>query len=543
LNEPLDHDDVPEARVRRHRWFAWVWIVPITAAGIVIWLAVRTLAVRGPEIQIVFHSVEGLQARQSTIQHRGVPVGTVEQLELAPDMSQVVVHARITRAAASWLNENTQFYIVSPRVSVEGISGLSTLVSGSYIEMSPVPGKTSRRNFVGLDEAPGVDPTTPGRSFTMTTSDLGSLTRGSPISYHGVSVGEVQDYAIAPDGQHINVTAFIRAPYSGLVHPETRFWNAGGVDVALGAQGLRIRANSWQQLLSGGIAFETPASALKGSAPSTAGAVFALYDNRRAAFRDPRTEQIVYVADFSGNLRGVDAGTPIELEGVEIGQVRDSQLRYDPKAHTLTTLVTLAIDPDRIQIQNLPRPANTKSSAAAQQWIETLVAHGLRAQVTTANLITGLKIIALDMVKGAQPARVEHIDQYLKLPTSSSQDLSEVLQSLQSVLNNLDSATSGPELGHAIKSLDATLTHLEKLTSDVQPDVKELIQSLRATSDAAQSALQSVHGLVGQGGTEGPDLSQLMKQLTDAARSVRGLADYLDRHPEALLRGRREDKE
>ena len=542
MNEPLDHDDVPEARVRKHRWFAWVWIVPITAAAIVIWLAVRSLAVRGPEITIAFRAVEGLQARQSTIQHRGVTVGTVEQLELVPDMSHAIVHARVTRAAASWLNENTKFYIVSPRVGVEGISGLSTLVSGSYIEMSPAPGTKSQREFVGLDEAPGVDPSTPGRAFTMTTPDLGSLTRGSPISYHGVSVGEVQDYAIAPDGQHIDVTAFIRAPYDRLVHAETRFWNAGGVDVALGAQGLRIRANSWQQLLAGGIAFETPVSALN-SAPSQAGVKFALYDNRRAAFRDPRTEQMVYVADFSGNLRGVDAGTPVELEGVEIGQVRDSQLRFDPKAHTLTTLVTLEIDPDRIQIQNLPRPAGADSNQVAQQWIETLVAHGLRAQVTTASLITGLKIIALDMVQGAPPARVEHVDAYLKLPTSSSQDVAEILQSLRTVLKNLEGSTSGPELGHAIKSLDATMSNLEKLTSDVQPDVKELIRSLRATSDAAQSALQSVHGLVGQSGSEGPDLSQLMKQLTDAARSVRGLADYLDRHPEALLRGRSGEKE
>jgi paraquat-inducible protein B len=223
--------------------------------------------------------------------------------------------------------------------------------------------------------------------------------------------------------------------------------------------------------------------------------------------------------------------------------VRDSTLRYDARRHTLTTLVTLEIDPDRIQIQGLPRPVNATSNDVAQRWIEELVAHGLRAQVTTANLITGLKIVALDMVKSAPPARVEHDGEYLKLPSTSSQDLADILASLRSVLKNVDSATSGPELGHAIQSLDATLTHLEKLTSDVQPDVKELIQSLRATSEAAQSALQSVHGLVGKSGSEGPDVSQLMQQLTEAARSVRGLADYLDRHPEALLRGRRENKE
>jgi paraquat-inducible protein B len=164
-------------------------------------------------------------------------------------------------------------------------------------------------------------------------------------------------------------------------------------------------------------------------------------------------------------------------------------------------------------------------------------------QVTTANLITGLKIVALDMVKGAKPARVEHVGEYLQLPTAPSGDIDDILQTLRSVLKNVDNATSGPELQHAIKSLDATLTHLEKLTSDVQPDVKELIKSLRETSDAAQNALNSVHGLVGQNGAEGPDLSQLMQQLTEAARSVRGLADYLDRHPEALLRGRREGKE
>jgi paraquat-inducible protein B len=540
VNEPFD--DVPEARVRKHRWFAWVWVVPIMAAIIVIWLAVRSFAVRGPEITITFRVAEGLQPRQSTIQHRGVTIGTVERLELAADMSNVIVHARMTRAAQTALNEDTRFYIVAPHVGVEGISGLSTLVSGAYIEMSPGKGTKEQRKFVGLDESPVLDPSAAGRTFTMTTPDLGSLTRGSPISYHGVSVGEVEDYAIAPDGQHIDVKAFIRAPHDRLVHSDTRFWNAGGVDVSVGAQGLRIRANSWQQLLSGGIAFETPVGSLN-TPPSQDGSTFPLYDNRRAALRDPRSEQVVYVADFSGNLRGVDAGTPVELDGVEIGQVRDSQLSYDEHTHSLTTLVTLEIDPDRIQIMNLPRPANAGANEVAQQGIETLVAHGLRAQVTTANLITGSKIVALDMVKGAKPGRVEHTGQYLKLPTAPSGDIADILQSLRAVLKNVDNATSGPELQHAIKSLDATLTHLDQLTSEVQPDVKELIKSLRETSDAAQSALNSVHGLVGQSGAEGPELSQLMQQLTEAARSVRGLAEYLDRHPEALLRGRREGKE
>ena len=545
MNEPIDNaprDDVPEARVRKHRWFAWVWAVPIAAAIIVVWLAIRSFTVRGPEITIELKSAEGLQARQSTIQHRGVTVGTVEELELAPDLSRVIVHARMTRAARQSLNENTKFYVVAPHVGVEGISGLSTIVSGSYIEMSPGRGSKSQSKFVGLDDAPAVDPGTPGKRFTMTTPDLGSLTRNSPISYRGVTVGEVEDYTINSDGSGLLLTAFIREPYDRLVHPETRFWNAGGVDVSVGAQGIRVRANSWQQLLSGGIAFDVPPGTTL-SSPSASGAKFELYDNRRTAMRDPSGEELMYVADFSGNLRGIDEGTAVELEGVEIGSVRETHLSYDEKRHTLSTLVTIAIDPDRIDILNLPRPANSTPGQAAQQWIEKLVSEGLRAQVTTANLLTGFKIVALDMVKGEPPARVKHVGQFVQLPTATSGDITDILQSLRGVLKNVDNATSGPELGHAIKSLDATLTHLDQLTTDVQPDVKSLIKSLRETSDAAQGALKSVNGLVGRSGAEGPDLSQLMQQLTEAARSVRGLADYLDRHPEALIRGRRGDKE
>src|SRR5581483_144313 len=173
--------------------------------------------------------------------------------------------------------------------------GLSTLVSGSYIEMYPGQGGTPQRKFVGLDEPPVLPPDTPGRFFVLEASDLGSLTRGSPISYRGLSVGEVQAYALTPDDQGVRVSAFVRAPYDRLVHPETRFWNAGGVDLTVGSQGIRIRANSWEQLLSGGVAFETPEDVL--SRPSSPpAAVFSLYDNRLAAQRAPKGPTLEYVA-------------------------------------------------------------------------------------------------------------------------------------------------------------------------------------------------------------------------------------------------------
>jgi len=538
-----DSDDAPLARTRRHRWFAWVWAVPIAAGVIVLWLGARAFVTRGPDVSISFRNAEGLQERQSTIRHRGVEVGRVEALELSPDLSRVIVRARMSRSAKPALNENTQFYIVAPHVGVEGISGLSTIVSGVYIEMEPAAGSKSQESFVGLEEPPLLKPDTAGRSFTVSAPELGSLTRGSPISYHGVSVGEVEGYTLAPDGQRVTATIFIRAPYDQLVHPETRFWNAGGVDVSIGAQGVRIRATSVQQLLGGGIAFETPPTALS-SEPSPQNAAFTLFDTQGAAMREPHGEELVYVAGFSGNLRGIEAGTTVELEGMVVGTVRDVKLSYEQGKRSLMTRVTIAIDPDRVKIADMPVANGATAVETAQRRIETLVANGLRAQVLTANFLTGFQIVTLDMVSGAPPARIERVNGETRLPTSASSDIGETLRSLRNVLQNIDRATSGPQLGHAIQSLDSALTHLDQLTSDVQPDLKSLLKSLRETSDSANATLESLRGVVsGPGGSSGStDVPQLMRELSEAARSVRGLADYLERHPESLIRGRRGDK-
>src|SRR5882757_3509208 len=535
-----ERDEEPRARVRAQP-FSWVWLIPIGAAAIVIWLAWRNLSDRGPAITISFRNVDGLQAGQTKIQHRNVDLGTVESLELTPDMSHVIVHARMTRQATDHLTATTRFAIIAPHVGVGGISGLSTIVSGSYIEMYPgKPGGESKREFVGLDEPPVLPPDSKGRSFTLLANDLGSLTRGSPISYKGITIGEVEDYTLRPNNKGVTVTAFIRSPHEDLVHPQTRFWNAGGVDLTLRSQGLRIRANSWEQLLSGGIAFETPDAVLS-KPPSAEGSVFGLYDNRRAADRAPLGPTLVYVADFTGNQRGLDTGTAVELQGIEVGEVTEAHLAYDDRAHTLVTRTTFYVDPERVQISNMSRAADSNQHDAVQQWIEKLVGDGMRAQVSSASFLTGMKLIGLEMVPDAPRAHLERDGDVVKMPSSSSGDLTAILQNLQNVLKNIDRATAGPQLGHDLQSLDDTLTRLDKVTHDIEPDIKSLIKSLRDTADSAQSTLNTIQGLAGNTAPSGTDLPRMMRELTEAARSVRGLADYLDRHPEALIRGRKGD--
>jgi paraquat-inducible protein B len=406
-----------EARVRPRRWVVWVWIVPIAAAGVLAWLAWTTIMERGPEITISFSAAQGLQPGQATIQHLNAVVGTVTSLHLSHDMKRVIVHARMLRETTPYLTDSTIFYIVTPHLGVGGISGLSTIVSGSYIEMFPGKDGRPRQRFVGLDNPPVVPPGSPGRYFTLRAPDLSSLTDGSPVTYRGIEVGVVAAYALAPDGHDVSVTLFIRAPHDQLVHPGTRFWNAGGVAMNLGASGLQLRANSWQQLLAGGVAFQTPAAAMA-TAPSAADSVFQLFDNEQAAM-------------------GAPAAPPV------LG--------------------------------------------------DTL------------------------------------------------RNLNDVMKNLNQVLGNVNRATEGPQLKNAIASLNRVLTHLDRLTVETRPNLDGLLKSLRATSDDAQRTLALIQQKAGGSEPSNTDLPQLMNELSQAARSVRELADYLDRHPDALLRGRRPD--
>jgi paraquat-inducible protein B len=539
MSEPAAEE--PRARVSRARPLSLVWVVPIIAAAVVIGLGWRALVLRGPSITISFDAGEGIQSGQTRIRRKDVDLGTVESVRLTRDLSRVIVRARMLRSAAPYLNERTQFWIVRPRVSAEGISGLSTLVSGVYIEMNP-GGGASKSEFAGLEQPPVLQPDTPGRSFTLHATQLSSLNQGTAIFYRGLSVGEILGYTLDQKTQKIDIYAFVRAPYNRLVHADTRFWNASGLDISLGAQGVHMVASSWQQLLSGGVEFHTPASAMA-EPPSPGGAEFRLYDDKNAAEKDPRGNALTYEVDFTGAVAGIEHGTPVELLGAQIGQVKSVELEYDDHSHILHTPVLVAIDPARVKVVNGPERSADELAEDFKAHMEEWVKHGLRARLTSASLLTGQQVVSLDMVPDAPAARIERVGSQLRIPSAPSVDIAQILESVHSVLRHIDRATAGPELSHAIQGLDRTLTHLDQITTEVAPQIQPLITSLRESADAAQRTLQQAGNVLGSNAPQSSDLPRLMQELTDAARSVKALADYLDRHPEALIRGKQKESE
>src|SRR4051812_27794207 len=255
-DEPED-GDLPEAVAvapRRAR-FSPIWIVPIVAAAVAIGIGWQRLASEGPTITITMKSADGIEAGKTFVKYKEVNIGQVTAVRLTDDTSAVEVTAKIAKSAAPLMVEDARFWVVRPRISLSGVSGLSTLLSGNYIGFEAGASKTKGRAFTALDIPPIVTGGLPGRTYVLKAKDLGSLGISSPIYYRRLQVGQVVAYDLAPDGKSVQIQAFVNAPYDQFVTTDTRFWNASGVDVSFGANGLDVRTQSLVSLLEGGVAF------------------------------------------------------------------------------------------------------------------------------------------------------------------------------------------------------------------------------------------------------------------------------------------------
>jgi paraquat-inducible protein B len=531
--------ELPEAdiRARHHRPFHWVWLIPLIAAGIAGFLGWQAWRTQGDDIVIQFNSGDGLVAGQTKVRHKAVELGTVRDVSLSQDLRSVEVRVEMHRQADRFLTENARFWVVRPRLTGASITGLDTLLSGSYIEMDPgVIGKTRQTRFQGLEEPPAVRSDEPGTTFALRTGRLGSISSGAPVFYRDANVGEVLGYDRIVPGQPILLHLFIRKPFDGYVRQGTHFWNASGISVQLGAEGLNVRLESLQAVLSGGIAFSTPASAMgRGHEPD--GTPFTLYSDQAAAIAAGYSTRLRFVTYFHGSVRGLAIGSPVEFLGIQVGTVTDIHLVLDPDNTRVE--VKMEVQPERVL-----RPGDTISAdtlGAARE----LVRRGLRVQLRSANLLTGQMVLAADFLPDAGPATVEESPDGVVIPNvaggldSLTSNLSQIASKLDSlpleqIARNLNDTLRGasevvnsPDLRETLASVAATTRRLP-----------EVAQSLQATADNARRMTGSFTGGYGADSQFSRDLERLLGQVSDAARSVRLLADYLDQHPEALLRGR-----
>ncbi len=506
----------PESRAvaRKRTKLSLVWLIPIVAAAAGAWVAVTRILAEGPKITIVFQSAEGLEAGKTKIEYNGVQVGTLTAIELSDDHRSVITTAQMAPKTEGFLVEDTKFWVVRPRISGATVSGLGTLVSGAYVGLEIGTSAKSQRHFEALETPPVVTGDAPGRFFVLETADLGSLDNGTPIYFRRLQVGEVASYELDKDGQGLSVKVFVNAPYDQYVTPTTRFWHASGIDLSLSASGLSVQTQSVVSILIGGIAFETPATG-PALSPAEANTVFTLFGDRAAAFRPAARDPQTYVLVFKQSVRGLAAGAPVEFRGIPVGEVVDVTAQVDPKTFEFSVPVTLRLDAERLGVKVLEPEPGVDRESLRRKLVDTFVSRGVRAQLRTGNLLTGALFVALDFFPDAPPATVNWSQQPPQLPTIPG-ELEAVEASVVSIIKKLDQIpykAIGDDLKQAIVELDRTLV------------------SARGTLDNANTMIEPNSVL-------GERLEGTLQEVSGAARALRLLADYLERHPEALIRGK-----
>ncbi len=556
-NPSAPDDGLPVPGEKGRRALSIVWLIPIVAGAIAIWLAYVTISEKGPTVTIQFKTAEGLEAGKTKVKYKDVEIGQITEVRLADDLSHILVTAEMARETADHLTEGTRFWIVRPRVGAGGVSGLSTLISGAYVEIDPGQGEPID-SFVGMEEPPLISSDVAGREFVLRSDRLGSVSRGSPIQYKGLDVGEILGHELDEDDEGVSLHAFVKAPYDQLVTTQSRFWNVSGVNFEMSAEGVELSTGSMQSILIGGVAFDTPVSA-EAREPAEAGTEFRLYQSKSGISEAAFTEAVPYLVYFDGSVRGLNVDAPVEFRGIKIGRVADVQLVYDAEKNSLEIPVVIEIEPQRVGIVGDGGHGDPDDHAV----MAYLVEQGLRAQLAPGNFLTGELLVELDFHKYRRRAELSFDRHYPEIPSIPSDleglarsvsdvvdqlatvPIEEIGADLKSILKGIDTLVSSPDTQQSPKSLRASLDAIRSLIAKVDGEAGPLFDTLRGTLESADRALDqadatltSAENMVGNRSQMRLGLSSTLDEIARAARSIRIFAEYLERHPEALLRGK-----
>ncbi|PLZ03301.1 mammalian cell entry protein [Burkholderia sp. WAC0059] len=515
------------------RWLpSLVWIVPLLAALVGVALVVESIAKRGPVITISFSSAEGIEPGKTQVKYKDVNIGSVRSVKLSPDLSHVLVRVELTKDAEPFAVKDSRFWIVRPRIGASGVSGLGTLLSGSYIGTDAGRSKAKETDFVGLETPPAVTLDEKGHHYTLHGDSLGSVDIGSPIFYRRVQVGQVTGFSLDQDGTGVTLQVFINAPYDQYVGTNTRWWHASGVNLQLDSSGFKLNTQSLATVIVGGLAFQTPPGQAKGpQAPD--GQTFELAGDQSDAMRDPDGPPMHVVMNFNQSLRGLAVGAPIDFRGIVLGQVTDIGVEYDAKTHNFTMPVTMDVYPSRLLRHadgSLPAP-NTPQS---RELLRELIAHGLRGQLRTGNLLTGQLYVAVDIFPNAARASVDLTQDPITLPTIPN-TLDELQLQIADIAKKLDQVPFdqiGNNLNSSLKNANQLFS---QLNTQLLPQARDTLAAAQHTFGAAESTLQQDSPLQS-------DVHEALQQLTRTLQSLNALSDYLERHPESLLRGKPGDQ-
>jgi paraquat-inducible protein B len=523
-----------QARIKTRRFsVSLVWIVPIVAVLVGISLVIHSWLQEGPTITVTFKTGGGLTANKTEVKYRNVVIGHVSEVKLSGDHKHVNATIQLDKQAESFTREDSQFWVVRPRIGAGGVSGIDTLLSGDYIGADIGQANARSKHFTGLENPPPITYGEPGKRFMLHTQDLGSLDIGSPVYYRKIPVGQVVAYALDADGKGVDIEIFVHSPNDAYVTENTRFWNASGIDVSVGANGFAVSTESLSSLLVGGIAFRAPEYS-PNDQPASVEKTFELFEDQQTALAPPNGKAQYLSLRFDQALRGLKVDAPVEFLGIEFGKVVSVNLDFDAKKRSFPVNVGIVIYPQRLgqahykMLEALKHDPNDE--AASVRLMGSFIENGLRAQARSGNLLTGQLYISLDFYPKAEKVVFDPTARPVVIPTipGSLEQLQEKLESMVNKINQLP-------IERIAGNLDGNLVELRK--SLVQFNARTL-PGVQTTLADVSKTLQSASSTLADDSPQREQLTQTLDELGRMSRSLRELSDYLGRHPESLIRGR-----
>jgi paraquat-inducible protein B len=531
-----DNSEVlPEAVVQTKSRFSVVWLIPLVAAMIGGWLVYKTISEKGPTISIKLKNAAGLEPGKTKVKYRAVEMGMVKNVSFSKNLSHVIVTAEMDKNAEPHLTQGAKFWVVRPRISATNITGLDTLVSGSYIEFEPGSGNPTLQ-FAGLENPPVIKLDEPGRKFLLKSESLGSLGTGSVIYYREIQVGNVLGYKMAEDNKSVNVHILIKAPHDQLIKKSTKFWNISGIDVSVDADGIKVKTQSLEALIGGGVAFETPLE-IKEEKPVKEDFVFKLFKNYKAT-QETFTEQARFIMYFDGSVRGLKIGAPVEFKGIRVGTVKEIRMEVDGDTMAIRIPVIIAIEPERIK--RIGKKSGPKRN------IPLLIKKGLKARLQTGSLLTGQLLVELDLYPSIPVKLTGGNISHVEIPTIPSA-LDEVTESaveiladiknlpLDELVVNLISAIQGvnqlvrsDDLTDSVANLNESLKSFHKLTSNMDKKLDVITEEISATSLVARNSIEGVEGDLEKNLSKtGDSLNLTLKEVRTLVKDVNSKVEPL----------------
>jgi paraquat-inducible protein B len=521
--------DLPPPEMKRARRsllerFSVVWVVPIAALVISLGIAWQNYASRGPLIEIAFSDAEGIRSGNTELRFRDVPVGVVEEVRFSDGLNSVLVGVRLEQDIAPYVDSESEFWVVRPQVTAQGVTGLSTVLSGVYIQGSwDNEAGGLQTSFRGSGAAPVARPDVPGLRITLTSDTGEGMLQGTPILYRGVQVGALADVRLEENGESVLADAFIEAPHDSLISSATRFWNASGFSFSLGPQGATLDVSSLSALVSGGVALENLVS---GGSSVEAGAQFQLFSDKQEAlssvFADPEAQEAVNIGlVFSGDVSGLTAGSAVEFQGLRVGQIAGVTGVIDEERfgdRRVRLLATAEIDPTRLSFRD-GEPGDAPSQKETLALLDELAQSGVRARLARGSLfVGGLKVVLEQEESVADEAGLDmDADPFPIFPTTSADipDTADTVEGLLARVNDLP--------------IEALLDSAESLLRNVNAVVGS--DAVQAAPEEALALIGDVRGLVGSDEVQQVpnEIAAILADLQAAVTDVRDvLAEFRD---------------